>query len=560
MRRYRKLFIFIIILFIAIFLRLWQLGSVPISPDWDEAALGYNAYSILHTGRDEYGQFLPVVFRSFDDYKPGLYIYLSIPSIAVFGLSTFAVRLPSAIAGISTVIIAFFLVRELFTSYIKTTFNSTNLAFVVMSLLAISPWHLQFSRIAFEANIGLCFNVLGVYLFLLALRKPWLLSLTWLSFILSMYAYQSEKVFTPLIFLSLMVIFRKIVWRLPKKYLIVSACIALIALIPLINFSFTNKEAFARAKGVSIFSKSTELLANTTKKVEQDKKRNDIAGLFLHNWRLEYGRIILSNYLAHFNPIWIFIKGDYQNNRHHAPDMGLEYLVLMPFILIGIYQLIFEKFDNKIKLVIFSWFLFSPIPASITIDVPHAVRTLNMLPTLQIFSALGIITVYLYLSKLFRKELKQKVFSFSIFIIIILAFPFNFIYYLDQYFVQQNYFYAYDWQYGYENVIEHLKPIKNNYKKILVSNRGSMTQSYMFFLFYLQYDPKKYLQNGGTGSGGFATMSNSFANFEFRTFDYYKEPPETLFVGSPADFPEVFQTIHLVRYPNGDEAIRVVKK
>src|SRR6266404_9311757 len=86
-----------IIVLLAVLLRLWQLGNVPPSPDWDEAALGYNAYSIMHTGRDEYGKFLPVVLRSFDDYKPALYAYLTIPAISVFGLDTFAVRLPSAV-------------------------------------------------------------------------------------------------------------------------------------------------------------------------------------------------------------------------------------------------------------------------------------------------------------------------------------------------------------------------------------------------------------------------------------------------------------------------------
>src|SRR5271170_7064405 len=84
-----------LILVLGLALRLWQLGAVPPSPDWDEVALGYDAYSIMHTGRDEFGAFLPSVLRSFDDYKPALYAYLAIPTVAVFGLTTFAVRLPS---------------------------------------------------------------------------------------------------------------------------------------------------------------------------------------------------------------------------------------------------------------------------------------------------------------------------------------------------------------------------------------------------------------------------------------------------------------------------------
>src|SRR4030067_3286673 len=98
-----------LIIIIGGILRLWQLGQIPPSPDWDEVALGYDGYSIIQTGRDEYGKFLPIVLRSFDDYKPALYSYLTIPSILIFGLNVFAVRLPSAIFGILSVIAVYFL-------------------------------------------------------------------------------------------------------------------------------------------------------------------------------------------------------------------------------------------------------------------------------------------------------------------------------------------------------------------------------------------------------------------------------------------------------------------
>src|SRR5258708_5680314 len=137
------------IIVIASVLRLWRLGSVPLSPDWDEAALGYNAYAILHTGRDEYGKFLPLVLQSFNDYKPALYTYIALPFIAIFDLSVFAVRLPSALFGIITVFATFFLVKELT--------KRNDVALLSSFFLAISPWHIQFSRVAFETNVGLAF-------------------------------------------------------------------------------------------------------------------------------------------------------------------------------------------------------------------------------------------------------------------------------------------------------------------------------------------------------------------------------------------------------------------
>src|SRR5476651_952409 len=101
--------LFLGIILIAIALRFWQLVSVPPSPDWDEVAFGYNAYSVIQTGHDEYGKSLPVVLRSFDDYKPALYMYLVIPAELLFGVSTFAVRLPSAVFGVLTILAVFFL-------------------------------------------------------------------------------------------------------------------------------------------------------------------------------------------------------------------------------------------------------------------------------------------------------------------------------------------------------------------------------------------------------------------------------------------------------------------
>ena len=102
MKRKQKICL-ILILVLATFLRFWRLDQVPPSPDWDEAALGWNAYSLMETGRDEYGQLLPFFLRSFDDYKPAFYAYLAILPIKFFGLNLWATRFPSALLGVLSV-------------------------------------------------------------------------------------------------------------------------------------------------------------------------------------------------------------------------------------------------------------------------------------------------------------------------------------------------------------------------------------------------------------------------------------------------------------------------
>lgn len=534
------------IIILAAVLRFWQLGQVPIAPDWDEASLGYNAYSILHTGKDEYGAFLPVVLRSFGDYKPALYSYITIPSISVFGLNVFAVRLPSAVFGIVTVLFVFFLVKELF--------KRNDIALVSSFLLAISPWHIQFSRVAFETNIGLSLNILGVLLFVKALKRPWLLLLSGAVFALNLYAYQSEKVFTPLLVLALVLIYWKKLFALPKKTIISTVVVGLLVALPMVLFILSNRAALSRAMGVSVFAEHSQAFSNNTKQLLYDKQTHNIIGELLDNRRIYYAKEIVGNYLSHWSLNWLFITGDIA--RHHAPDMGLLYLWELPFLCIGLGVLLFGKFDKSAKWTVFAWFLIAPIPASVTTGVPHAVRTLNFLPTFQIFVGFGLIAAYLFLAK-------QKRFVFWGASIIIVAFAlFNIAYFLDQYFVQTNYFYSKDWQYGYKQAAAFANESQNKYQKIVVSNAEHMDQSYVFFLFYLKYPPQLYQQEEQHILSTGDTIDHQFGKYEFRPIHWGSDSSlnNTLFIGNPDEFPSTLNVLEQIHYIDGTPAMSIVAK
>src|SRR3990172_5398650 len=107
-----KKIILIAIVLLAAVLRFWQLGSYP-AFNADEAAVGYNAYSLIQTGKDEHGNTWPVHFQSFNDYKPGLYFYLVLPFVKILGLNEWAVRIPGATLGVLTVLVVYYLVSEL---------------------------------------------------------------------------------------------------------------------------------------------------------------------------------------------------------------------------------------------------------------------------------------------------------------------------------------------------------------------------------------------------------------------------------------------------------------
>lgn len=534
------------IVILAAVLRLWQLGNIPPSPDWDEVALGYDAYSIIHTGKDEFGKFLPVVLRSFDDYKPALYAYLTIPSILMFGLNVFAVRFPSALFGVISVIATYFLVKELFSfeseggkpsSELKIrNWKLEILALLSAGLMAISPWSIQFSRVGFESNVGGALNILIVLFFVKGLKKPWMLFLSAFSAGLAIYVYQSEKVFTPLLVLVLALIYRKQLFSLSKKYLIFAVILGLIVVLPMGLYIVTNRAALLRVTGTSIFSYQTELLKNDIQKLQRDQESNNKLGLIVDNRRVVYAVTIVSGYISHFGPNWLFITGDI--DRHHAPNMGLLYIFEIPLILLGIYFLIFGQFDKKTKLIIFGWFLVAPLPASITTGVPHAVRTLNFLPTWQIFSALGLVTAIQLLSNVKLKISNLKI-LYAVGILFFMFSVLNFTYYLDQYFVQLNYYDSQFWQYGYKQAVDEVKVLQNNYKEIVISDRQPMDKSYMFFLFYLGYSPSEYQKIGENSSGSFAAH-HSFGRYTFRPIDWKNDSLKkgVLYIGNPDEIPE----------------------
>src|SRR3989344_6073268 len=147
-----------IIIILSAVLRLVALDKFPNGFTGDEAQQGYSAYSIFKTGKDEWGELLPLFPRGFGDYKPPLYTYLTVPSVGLLGLNVLAVRLPAALAGILAVLIVYFLTKELL--------KNQKIALWASFLLAINPWHIQISRTAWEGGLGILTFSLGLLFFL----------------------------------------------------------------------------------------------------------------------------------------------------------------------------------------------------------------------------------------------------------------------------------------------------------------------------------------------------------------------------------------------------------
>lgn len=423
---------------LAAVLRFYHLGQNPPSLNWDEVSNGYNAYSILKTARDEYGNFLPLTFRAFGDYNPALSVYTLVPSIAVFGLSEFAIRFPSALLGTLTVFLTYLLVKKLLANNI--------LALIAAFFLAISPWHLQFSRYDHEANFMVFLTVAGLTTLMYSVKNPKLLSASALAFGLGINTYHGAKIWIPLIGLATLIFFGKNILKY-KSQLIIPAIILAIFTFPIIA---NWQRATIRSSSVGIFASEQ----NPTK-------------------------TFLSGYLSHFNPNFLFISGD-NIIRHAVKGMGQLYVAELPLLIVGLISLVKSKATGSRFLL--AWLLLAPIPASLATPTPHALRAITFMPIWHIISAFGLVTILTS-----SMHLKLKVLSLGFISVLGL---YNFLTYLHLYYNHYPLLASIDWQDGYKDMVKYVDPIKDNYATVAMTNFYG--HPYIFILFYAKFDPATY--------------------------------------------------------------------
>jgi 4-amino-4-deoxy-L-arabinose transferase-like glycosyltransferase len=525
----------VLIVLLAGFLRFYRLTEVPPALNSDEVAIGYNAYSILTTGRDEYGIQYPLTFRSFDDYKMPVYVYMVAGSMKVFGYNDFAVRFPSALLGTLTVLVTYFFVKKLFSKWDNK--RSRNVALIASFLLAISPWSLQFSRAGYEANVAVFFVALGAHLFLVGLQKGWALVLSSVVFSLAIWTYLSARIFVPLLIAGFAVVYAKELWT-KKTAVGLSTLLAVILLLPIIKLSLSSQGQM-RASGVSAFANSDDLKISVSR-IALDKAKGLGVFTIFDNRRVIYAVTFLRGYLSHFDPNFLFL--DKSIDKYRAPDVGLLYLFELPLLLAGIYMLV-RKWDSASAALCW-WILVAPVAAAFTLQLPHPVRTLVFLPTFQIVSAIGLMTIWD----------KIRYARIAVFLIILLSF----VYYLHQYFIVLPVEDAKYWYTGRREMTQKINTLKSSYDIVYVSN--SLDFPYIFYLYYSRVDPLVYLRQGGTVSGGFEEQRNHVGNIQFRSINTSLLDPEKkiLFVGLPT---EAFTRwiVDTVYYPDGTPAIKFFK-
>lgn len=543
--------LFFLILGLALTLRIAFIGSVPPSPSLDEASIGYNAFSILKTGKDEYGYFLPLLLRAYDDYRPALYVYTVIPFVAVLGPVVEAVRIPSVIFSMLSVVLSYYIARIMFRKEIlfyKYKVKVIFLPILTMLLVSISPWQIYISRLGHEVNLALFVTLAAIYFFLKAANEKKqrliFLTLSVVFFAFCFYSYQAQKIIVPLLLFFLLIIYWRTLREDVKKFFL-AGIVGLIMVLPAIYVSLTP-EGLTRLSGTSVFTETHPAYSERLKKFTIAKENNDVLGQIVFNRRLNNLSIFTTQYISHFNPLWLFLGGPKED--HKVPNLGLMFIWEVVFIAVGFLVLIFSDLDRRIKSLLLLWILISPLAASITTGAPHAMRSLTLIPAPQIIASLGVLFSAVFLKKYIHERLQILLFV----LITILSIG----YFSYQYFIVFPKLHSVSFQYPLNTFLKEFDP---SGKTVIVSNRENLTQSYMFYLFASRYDPQIYQSSGGTGSGGFAAH-HQVGLYSFRPINYTDEEKGVILVGSRSDFPGNAKIIKTYSSLDGLSEVIVVEK
>jgi len=335
--------------------RVVGLGRVPPPMFRDEAEKGYNAYCLAATGRDYEGRRLPLFINVFGVFTSAIYQYAAVPWVALFGPEPWSVRLTAALVGLATVGALFGLGRALF---------DTATALVAAAILALSPWHVCFSRWAQQ----------GIFLPLLFTLAAWGvvrfrkgraagLPVAAVALALAAYAYSVGRVLAPLFLFLLAWVARGELHR-RKGWAVGAALLFAVVAAPTFYFVTHQSEiALARFRRISI--------------IRPDREPRQIAGEFL------------VNYAKHFDPLYLAVRGDRQM-RHSPPGVGEIYPLELLLLVLGVWFL--ARKGGAPAAIVIGWILIAPVASSLTREgIPHSLRSLAGVPAFALAAAVGLV-------------------------------------------------------------------------------------------------------------------------------------------------------------------------
>lgn len=504
----REIFLLGVILAAAAAVRCWGLDKSPASVGFDEAALGYNAYSLLKTGKDEYGTPLPLSLRSFNDYKPALYAYLSIPAIALMGLNGASIRLVSAAAGVGLLFFVYLLLKQFVGNW--------KLRLMLLFLLSFLPWSLHFSRVALETNLSACFFAGMAYFGLMAKKRGRAKDFVGcaLFMVLAIYSYHSARLAGPaLVFClwldPLKLIFKKkprLEIKLLKDWRWAGVLLAAGGLSWPIFAGQQSKLVLTRFRQENVFARfypyaPRELVKSDN--VWQEWRVNPVYYL---------GGLLTGHILSNFSPVNLTVRV-FHWIKHSVMAIAdfaiLEWISGVIFVL-GLGIVIGRlKTDFKSRFLIY-WMTAGAMPAAVTWNWFHPLRSLNVYAAVDIIAALGLVILMKY----------KKWLAGGVIMLWLAAIPFV----INNELVYNMWVNNGEYQPGgFKEGVPILAKLQDDYDKVIIDTPHA--QSYIFFLFYQRYPPEKFQQYAylRPAPGVEGNLNFDFDKYEFADFNWLKD-------------------------------------
>lgn len=452
------------ILVLAAGLRWSRFGDIPHGLNRDEAALGYTAYLLGETGRDEHGRRWPIRFESFGDWKQPVYIYLLIPVVKILGLSESAVRFPSFLAGLALIFSAFFIAKEI----LPKKYSGWGGLLAVL-LLSFNPWHFHFSRLALEAMVASAFFSWAVW-WLVRYREKRRVLVGYGLLVLTIFTYHAALVTVPLWLIGYLWWFRK---KNDEGKLRLMGGILIFFLATMWFWRAWHSQERVKAVGTTIFQ-----MTNEQKWEAIYRYRVQWWSSLWHNQYVYFLRTVGKNYLLSFQPMFLIKQGG-SHPHYNLPGFGNFLWPEVVLTVIGCWWF-FRQLTPKRKVMLW-WLLVVPVAAAVTKDGVHSTREVFWLPVIQILAAAGAVALVRH----WRWSIKQVVLVVSV-VTVLAAFPF-YQYYFGRYrIVSDERFFGY-----MKDVWLSLDKISEHYDKIYVT--FPFESPYMMYAFYTKMSTDKFI-------------------------------------------------------------------
>lgn len=513
-REKRQPFFLLAVFLLAFFVRVYNLEKLPNGVNWDETAYAYNAYSLLETGKDEWGNAWPLFLKSFGEYKPALLSYVMMPWMLVFPDSVLSARLTSVLLGSLSVVAFYGLVCRLA--------RSAKIAAVAAVVVALTPWHIHFSRVAIDPIVGVSLLVSGMWAWVHPRREVKLLGGVLLG--LSMYGYNAQRLFVPLFFLVLGMfwlvktsVFSRTSWQTRRAYIqkmvqkmiqiyfwpVAVMCVIGGSVLALTLFS----EVGSRARSASFFDEQP-LAVSLSQVVDEYKTYVSPKFLFLP----EGG--------VNASPILGF------------PQRGNLLEITFPFLLLGVLVSLFQRKPYQWFFLI--WLIVAVLPGAVTSDSPHAGRSLGMVPPLAVFTAVGVMS----LSSVRRKKMNMRMQGVLLCLWLALLGA-NFVSFWNEYTKEYPGISETSWQGQFRTVTRRVQAISQDYPFThIVFSQASDYHALLFYSWYAKVDPRTIHDADRGGHSPFYLRGFAGASLYEGNMSHLAcllQQPQTLLVLAPSD-------------------------